>query len=187
VLVVWSHAGFLDLVVADRGGNHIAVTIDLGDAVPVPGVEETVLDGVVADLQPDRVLHFAAVQAAVPCVARVETARPAAVRLEELIAAVGVHEEVGEVGEQLEIVVEAIPHDAGETAIGRAMPLGGKTVALGFSAGAVIEGSEASDDRNRAAGDLVARVPVAVITHGRDGESLLLGAMAVAKHPGPLD
>src|SRR5690606_18079741 len=65
--------------------------------------------------------------------------------------------------------------------------LGGKTVALGFSAGAVIEGSEASDDRNRAAGDLVARVPVAVITHGRDGESLLLGAMAVAKHPGPLD
>lgn len=99
---------------------------------------------------------------------------PALIDLFELISVDRVCQEIGEVRKQIEIVVEAITHDARARTIAGAMPFGLRAIALRGSPGGIVERAI----ERRGAGfdgalrDLVARCPVAVIAAERDAEAL---------------
>ena len=77
------------------------------------GLEEGVVDPIVAELEAEGVFDAAGEPAAVLPVAGGEAGDPAAVLLLELVAVEGVGEEVGEVGEEIEVVVEGVGGEAG--------------------------------------------------------------------------
>ena len=76
-------------------------------------LEEAVVDPVVANLEAERVFDLAAEPLGKDGLTCVEAGHPAPVLLLKLIASNGVCQVIGEVGEEIEVVVEAIGGNAG--------------------------------------------------------------------------
>jgi hypothetical protein len=96
-------------------------------------------------------------------VARVQSAHPAPVLLLELVAAIGVGEVVGEIGKQIEVVIKSVGHDFGFGILVVAMPFGLQAVTLRIAAVGRVERAEETNQRHGVFGELIARIPFAVI------------------------
>ena len=142
---------------------------------------EAVVDPVVADLQAEGVLHFTAKPLAENRVARVQPGHPALVLLLELVAAIGVRQEVREVGKQIEIVIKSVGHDLGLGICVVAMPFGLQAVTLRIAAVGRVQCAEETNQRHGVSGDLIARVPFSVVAAGRDAETIGVSALAVGQ------
>ena len=164
-----------------RGGrqHRAALDVELVHPHPIVGLEEAVVDPVVPDLQAEGGLDIVSRPATEDGVACVEAAGPAMVALLELIAASRIREEVGEVREQIEVVVEAVGHEPRLRLVVGAMPFPLHAVALRVAAVGRIERAEEADQRDRALRDLIARVPLAVIRPHRRTEAVPAIALAV--------
>ena len=92
------------------------------------------MDSVVADLQPHRALGLGLADAMGKGVARLEAGHPALVGLFELVAPNGIGEEVGEVREQIQVVVKPIRHHLRGAGVALAVPLAGEAVTLAVAA-----------------------------------------------------
>src|SRR5262249_34676165 len=101
VLEISAHARFDDMIRARRA-----------EAIGALGVIEAVADIVAPDLQAEGIVRLHPKELAKPGLAGLETKGDAFVDLLELIAPLRVIEEVGEVREQIEIVVETVEQDA---------------------------------------------------------------------------
>ena len=103
-----------------------------------------------------------------------------------LVAVHRIVEEVGEVREQIEVVADAVRGDAGRrVAVAAAvLPVGGPAVTIRVAAVGRIDRTEPADQAgaDRAIGDLVGGIPLAVIAHRRQREAVDLIALAVAQH-----
>ena len=73
--------------------------------------EKAVVDPIVAELHAERGFRLAAEEVAENRMAYVEPSHPAPVLLFELVALIGVNQVVGEIGEQIEIVIEPVGHE----------------------------------------------------------------------------
>ena len=162
VLQPRTQAGLPDARVAHGARNYAGGVVGLVLAHLVDGAEEAVVDLVVAEVEAHGGFALAAEELVKPGVARADAADPAAVGLLELIAD-GRGVEVGEIGEEIEVVEEAVGQDAAGAVGIAAVPLGAELVALGLAAVAGVERVEAREAGllERAGGNLVGGVPVA--------------------------
>lgn len=116
--------------------------------------------------------------------ARLQAARETLVRLLELVATVGVGEEIGEVREQVQVVIKTVCHDFRRALIVTAMPFGLQAVTLGIAASGVIPRTE---ERNQAVihgalRHLIARIPFAVIAARGDAETVGIITTAIGEN-----
>ena len=181
----------LVLEVGRRAGlPHIVAARGAGADARGGGVE-AVADEVVADLQADAVLGLAPEERHVPLVGRLEARGHALVHLLELVGRrVGrVVQEVGEVREQVEVVVEGVGHQLRGGGVVAPVPLGNRAVALRVAAGGRVQRAEAADleaagdgvvAREGALRDLVGAVPLAAIGEAQHAppERVVAGAVA---------
>src|SRR2546421_466707 len=116
--------------------------------------------------------------------AGVQPSRPTAVGLLKMIAVICIHQEVSEIGKEIEVVVKPIGHHfCGGVPVG-AVPLRLQAVTLRTSAGTFVQRAE---ERHKsiihgALRHLVARVPFAMITARRDAEAIAGVALAVSQN-----
>ena len=120
----------------------------------------------------------------------VEAGHPAAVLLLKLVTLVGVDQVVGEIGEQIEIVIEPVGHDLRFGICASMMPFALQAITMAMAAVGRIECAEEAlivteiagrrgSDQSRI-GELIARVPAgSSVTAGRDAETLVVAALAV--------
>src|SRR5579884_463724 len=117
---------------------------------------KTVVDPIVADLHSKGICHPSAPPLSKNRVVCVQSSHPAPVLLFELIAFNGIIQVVGEIGEQIEVVVKAVEHHFRLGMIVLAMPLPLQTVTLRTAPVGRIECAEEPDNRNGGDGYLVA-------------------------------
>ena len=123
-----------------------------------------------------------------PADAAVGEARPAhepVIGLLELIAVLGVVEEIGEVREQVEVVLEAVGAERGAGVPAATLPLDRRAVARRLSAISRIDQAKSPDASvcHRARRDLIGRVPRPAITHQRRRQAVARIAPRVANQP----
>src|SRR6185312_12452205 len=105
---------------------------------------------------------------------------PAPVTLFELITANRIRQVVSEIGKQIEVIVKPVSHDLRRRMRALTMPLGLQAISLRVAAIVRIECAEEPNEGDCVSGNLIARVPFAVIAAGRYAESLRIGTLAVA-------
>ena len=104
---------------------------------------------------------------------------PAPVLLLELVAVIGVRQVVSEIGKQIEIVIKPIGHDLRLGIFVGAMPFALQAVAPGIAAVGRVERAEETHEGHGVSGNLIARVPSAMIAARREAEAIGVFALAV--------
>src|SRR5262249_51336799 len=155
------------------------VGINLIHSHAIFGLVKTVGDPIVANLKAERIFHPAAEPLAENGVACVETRHPASVLLFELIAVDRVGQIVSGVGKQIEIVMKSISGNLRSGMLVPAMPFTLQTVASGITAIGRIQRAEETDQGDGVLGDLITRIPFAVVAAKRDTEPFRLCALIV--------
>ena len=132
-------------------------------------IEADVADVVVPELHADRILRRPVHPPADAAVGESRAAHEAVIGLLELIAVLGVVEEIGEVREQVEVVLEAVGAERGAGVPIAALPLERGAVARRLAAIGRVDQAESADATvgHRARRDLIGRVPPPAITHHR--------------------
>ena len=146
-------------------------------------VQPDVRDVVVPELQTKRVLHRASAPHLETAMREPGAGDEAMVCLVELVAANGIVQEEGEVGEQVEVVADPVGRHARRGVSVRALPLQRSAVTVGVAAIRAIDRPESVDRPvgNRPVRYLVGGVPGPSISHPGDRESVERVALAVSE------
>ena len=99
----------------------------------------------------------------------------------KLIALDGVVEIVGEIGEQVEIVVKAVNGDLRLRFFTLTMPFGLQTVPLRMASVGRVQSAEETNKRRCGNRYLIAGIPLSVVTAGRDAETFGFVPLAVGQ------
>ena len=172
-LDVEADARLVDMVGPDRSDRRAEISVVEAD-----------VDDVVARLKAEQAFGREAGQRVLQGAAGIDAHQLALVGLLELIAVVGIVQEVGEVIVQVERRVDEIARHLVGNAAFRAGPVCGQGVALGIAAVGRVDISEAADAavEDGALRDLVGRVPGVGVGHGGNRQPVAGRALVVAQH-----